>query len=572
MQVSTCWTQESNLHDTLYFLERIASVLCKRAGAVGERIYGLVQKRDFQSLLNFEVKYDEVWDVSELIAVRQALALYQKLEPLEVPGPSKEQVALAAWHAAEESCRQTNNLLRSVSTGSVVLLPRDNLILHKARGILANILGRAPSLGALAPRFGPGSTATVKKSRAAIPVKLGEQPSCSLEFLSSGMTSELFCFSPHWLDCHGNGEFMKLDDLDYVYDTVDVVVETGRLEFVPKNAKTYRAIDKQPTMNTLWQSAIGDYMAGLLRRRGIDLKDQSVNKKRACQGSLDGLTATIDLSSASDTISYELVKALLPDDWFSLLRSTRCGVTTHANVAYRLEKFCAMGNGFTFPLESVIFYALCKASLPVDLKNREVTVYGDDIICPTGAYDEICRTLNTFGFTVNTKKSFVAGPFRESCGGDYFKGIDIRPYYQKRLISGETLFSMHNFFFENFDEEICALIRKTIPTPLRLYGPTELGDGHLHSHTWPYKRAKRGWGGVFFDSYARQGSDFLSPYYGDYVSPLYCIYVRGSETLFPGVSDTQGMAFKADGRPLWPKPSSSDAYERRRIYTFARPI
>lgn len=54
-------------------------------------------------------------------------------------------------------------------------------------------------------------------------------------------------------------------------------------------------------------------------------------------------------------------------------------------------------------------------------------MYGDDIIIPQYAAALCSDILNEMGFTVNTDKSYLTGPFKESCGGNYFCGVDITP-------------------------------------------------------------------------------------------------------------------------------------------------
>jgi hypothetical protein len=66
-------------------------------------------------------------------------------------------------------------------------------------------------------------------------------------------------------------------------------------------------------------------------------------------------------------------------------------------------------------------------------------VFGDDIIVCREAYDLFCQFLDRLGLRVNLAKSFNQGPFRESCGHDYFKGHDVRGVYLKRLASRQDI-------------------------------------------------------------------------------------------------------------------------------------
>jgi len=85
---------------------------------------------------------------------------------------------------------------------------------------------------------------------------------------------------------------------------------------------------------------------------GVNLRDQSVNQRYALLGSIDGSLATIDLSSASDTVSYALVMSLLPSGWFDLLDLFRSECVEVPGGVIELEKFSSMGNAYTFELRA----------------------------------------------------------------------------------------------------------------------------------------------------------------------------------------------------------------------------
>jgi hypothetical protein len=201
------------------------------------------------------------------------------------------------------------------------------------------------------------------------------------------------------------------------------------VEFVPKNWKTHRTIACEPEGNVPLQLAFDDYAKEILRKWGINLSDQSLNQDLAREGSISGEYATIDLKSASDSVAKSLISWVIPSDWAGYLFRLRCPY-------YRLpdgsrdvyEKFSSMGNGSTFPLETLIFVSACRA-----IGSKAYAVYGDDIILETELVPDLLRLLSFLGFDVNKEKSFTAGPFRESCGGDYFNGIDITPFYLRKL-------------------------------------------------------------------------------------------------------------------------------------------
>jgi len=63
-----------------------------------------------------------------------------------------------------------------------------------------------------------------------------------------------------------------------------------------------------------------------------------------------------------------------------------------------------------------------------------VRVYGDDIIVPVDTLVHVIRYLEAFGLKVNTDKTFGTGKFRESCGGDYYDGVDVTPVRVRRIL------------------------------------------------------------------------------------------------------------------------------------------
>jgi len=199
----------------------------------------------------------------------------------------------------------------------------------------------------LALGFGPGASSTVKIKTTAR-FKLNADPVCSRDAMESVYT-ELWPTIPHYAYLHKGL----------------CRVGMGHLAFVPKSAKTDRSIMIEPLLNTFVQKGIGSYLKGRLLKAGCNLYDQSINNSLARKGSKDGTLATVDLSSASDSIAYSVVLDLLPVDWMNFLTAWRTGhvVYDKKRIDFELEKFSSMGNGFTFELESLIFYtcALCVA-------------------------------------------------------------------------------------------------------------------------------------------------------------------------------------------------------------------
>lgn len=593
MQVPTCWTDALAYGPSLYILETLAQKLCKRDPKRLSNLSRKIEKRQWKAVLAQELKASDFDNSEEFSNARQVQNLFKKLEFLEI-GVDKRANGLLKFFQAELKCKESNALFKGITVGSCSLMTRSvHNKLSVARNHIRRVLGKAPKLAQLNLRLGPGATTSVKKVDAAPCFKFASGLQCSRDLLASGLLPELLREMPHLIDALGETESRL--EIGLVNDPVDgdifevwssdvysVELHHGRLSFVPKNAVTERGIDEQPSLNMMFQLAIGDEMSRRLRLSGLNLRSTAFNRQSARKGSVDGSTATIDLESASDTISYWLVKHLLPAEWFSLLSAARCSTTTWKGEVIELQKFSAMGNGFTFPLESLIFWAL---TLAVSEHPHEVNVYGDDIVCHAYDYESVKDILQICGFTVNTTKSFSSGPFRESCGGDYFMGSNVRSCYPKHLVSGESLFVMHNHFWRKSDMETCEAIKEFIPVELRLYGPDGYGDGHLCSHTWPVVHRKqfdeRGYSGGFFYTYSLEGRSIISPFPGDHVSPLYAIYQKAIVSMFqdydvvPRVDDpvdTSPQLILKHGRPVWSLPGTVDgSVKKRLVYTFDLP-
>jgi len=316
---------------------------------------------------------------------------------------------------AEDLCRQTNNRLREFyknessflegsSEHSILLqVNRMRSYLCKLFGSLETFLDHVPVAG----KVTSGATSTRPRKTSQPYRKIGK---CTP--VTPGTLPLLRAF----LDYSGiNAESWGAK-----------VVNCNRVTVVPKSWKTDRSIAAEPEGNLFFQLAVDDYLKGRLKRRGIDLLDQSRNQQLAELGSLTGSVATVDLSMASDTMSLELIPFLLPLEWSQFLLRLRSPRYKGTFGSGEWEKFSSMGNGFTFPLESAIFWAAAKA-----VRSDTVSVFGDDIIIDSEKFDELRQLLLFLGFSVNTEKTFHKGPFRESCGADFWKGVNVRPFFVK---------------------------------------------------------------------------------------------------------------------------------------------
>lgn len=210
--------------------------------------------------------------------------------------------------------------------------------------------------------------------------------------------------------------------------------ETSELFTVPKKSDIDRVACKEPEGNMLMQRKIGQHISRRLRKYGIDLRDQTRNQKLAKDAVRLGL-ATIDLSSASDSITRSVVFNSLPFEWYSLLDDLRVKETLINDEVHTLQMFSSMGNGFTFELESLIFYAVTKVVARRLAIRGTISVFGDDIIAPCAMVPALTCVFGYLGFILNPKKTHSKGLLRESCGAHYHNGFDVSPFYIRREVA-----------------------------------------------------------------------------------------------------------------------------------------
>lgn len=277
------------------------------------------------------------------------------------------------------------------------------------------------------------------------------------------------------------------------------IVPGNKIITVPKDAFSRRPIAIEPTLNQMLQLGVDSYVRRRLKRFGVDLDDQSKNQSLSRNGatpkSFDRF-ATIDLSSASDTISLRIAKLILPPAWYHYLLELRSPVGDVGGKPIRYLKLSSMGNGYTFAIESLLFSAIAyqamhEAREPWD--HGRVAIYGDDIIVPQHVAARTCDLLRLAGFTVNREKSFLKGPFRESCGKEWFNGFDVTPIYiRHEPVDVRDLFHIHNSILRLGIErgkvtellDLLALIKSWIPTDLQIYGPLSSDCTDAWIHNW----------------------------------------------------------------------------------------
>lgn len=380
----------------------------------------MMRYHEWEQLVNLQcspLQYPTAQDYHRAVSANDFL---RKLEAT-IPGVDPEAAALAKWWEAERDCFKSNRRLYEIlDFGTLSGYPVEDWLLEFIKRVRKNVVSligeHAPSV--FDGRFGPGATVSDPSDRTTVLHKMASIPTLT--------SSALFYLVP-WTGTKWAAACAARGD--------EVSVVRGNSYFtVPKDAKVSRACAKEASLNAYYQLGLGRVMRKRMKLQGINLDlGQDVHRRVACAASLSGEFCTIDLSSASDTICTALVRLAMSPSWAEALEALRSSHTKVGDRWVRLEKFSSMGNGFTFELETAIFAAICMSCSEDIIPGVNMWVYGDDMIVPTAHAQDVIRALEFFGFTTNSRKTFITGPFRESCGGDFYDGVSVRAHYLKEL-------------------------------------------------------------------------------------------------------------------------------------------
>lgn len=220
----------------------------------------------------------------------------------------------------------------------------------------------------------------------------------------------------------------------------------SRLVTVPKSCSALRTITVEPAVNQFSQQALNATLRREIRRchilsRCLNLDSQVPNQQLALEGSRLRNWCTIDLSSASDLMSNELVHAVFANfpRFLEMMQAFRTPDVKLENSVLHLKKYAGMGNATTFPVQSIVFAIIAITAITSSEKfltnekvrnaARCVRVFGDDIIVKTEHYSRVADWIDFCGLKINRGKTFSEGNFRESCGVDAFDGTDVTPAY-----------------------------------------------------------------------------------------------------------------------------------------------
>jgi hypothetical protein len=254
-----------------------------------------------------------------------------------------------------------------------------------------------------------------------------------------------------------------------------------RLFAVPKTLKAPRMIASEPVAHQFIQLGLMKWFRDNMPKPlqlSIDFKNQTSSQEACLEASKTwNQLATVDLSAASDRLSCWVVERVFRSNPSILeaLHACRTRWLTNASGVgepfhMTLRKYAPMGNGTTFPVQSIVYTIIAIACAifehggtvsysRVMREARNVRVFGDDIILPSSAVTSLVAALDHFDLKVNRKKTFAVGPFRESCGMDAYKGVDVTPLYVRDLLLGNTADSVVSWL------DVCKnAARKGLPT------------------------------------------------------------------------------------------------------------
>lgn len=299
-----------------------------------------------------------------------------------------------------------------------------------ARQIVTSVvreIARQGKFKNIIPCHGPG---------AVFPPRIPSQKSAFLTLYRSIVElypyDQFFCGIPSfWMDVmvdNRNGPLSEEDEI------------VANLIAVPKDSRGPRLICVHPA-EAIWiqqgqrqvlEAAIHQFP---LTRGKINFTDQSVNGGLALISSKTRELVTLDLKEASDRMSSELVRYLFGEtvyQWISCSRAVK--VKLLDGRVMPLRKWAPMGNALTFPVQSLVFWALVYASIVSRYGEycNEIYVFGDDILYPVKYHEGVLEGLVSSGLVPNMAKTFRRGLFRESCGVDAYNGKDVTPLRAKK--------------------------------------------------------------------------------------------------------------------------------------------
>lgn len=341
---------------------------------------------------------------------------------------------------------------------------RPKRVLDSDRELASRLLGQCPVADSLTGvKHGPGAVRDGERGR------------------------EKWSWSQHFGEYQTNFYFNDLHELDHYPSRffMSKMRQTCRAITVPKDFRRARviAIESKELM------FVGQGVKSLLYERlnrNSDLQIEFNDQARHRELLKDPEYASLDLSDASDMVSYSLVRKLLPRDWFKLCADLRSKIVFIDGQPVRARAMYTMGNPLCFPIEALVHYVAVRRVVP---PHYRVSVYGDDLIVPRKYATWVMETLIEFGLKPSPSKSCFRTSFVESCGLDLFGGKDVTPAYLRLGTEGVSspldaikLVSFQKHHWERGWQHAALMVSETIlrfvsfpstpyPHPWKMGGP-----------------------------------------------------------------------------------------------------
>jgi hypothetical protein len=325
-------------------------------------------------------------------------------------------------------------------------------LLKRARNVLHRLLAGVNPLD-IKPQHGSGASACK--------LKPWERWTSAPRYVKS--LDDTFCYADYFFAgaCHLCDEYHEMQNWPEEHEL------KARVVLVPKDSRGPRLISCEPREYMYIQQGLMSLMYDRVDHYKaisgqVGFTDQTRNQVLAQLGSFSGRYVTLDLKEASDRVSLALVEYLFPENWVKAFKACRSPITVLPDGReVRMVKFAPMGSALCFPVEALTFWSLCLAAMDVpdsflkklfyvspkgtDIPEQQLTeaqqmclsVFGDDIIVEQPHPEAVVQALECVGLAVNRDKSYDKGPFRESCGHDYFHGSYVSPTRFKHGLEGD---------------------------------------------------------------------------------------------------------------------------------------
>lgn len=405
------------------FASRTASHLPRFLGEMFERIFhqdgSLLPDPDAQCVklvrqvlylfYKYELPYDEIQE-------QQVISDFERTEK----DLSEMSSTFAHWHRGWHSINYKRHL-----TGRLGDLEKDHqitdedrrfIVIREARRLLAQLFESFDPMD-IYPQHGPGVVSTKQR--------------LWTKYDWTNISSRITDLYP--LDAYFMASLGHVCDKHDSFDAIKVTDHSAQVILVPKDSRGPRLISCEPVDFQWIQQGLRKAIYRLVEehwitRFNVFFTDQGPNQRGAFMGSLHGRYATLDLKEASDRVSLDLVRLLFPERLLPYLEAARSTSTVlPSGRKLDLLKYAPMGSALCFPIMALTIWSILTARAP-DADTREsILVYGDDVIVPTAYAGSAIAILEEFGLKINRSKSCTQGLFRESCGVDAFKGVDVTP-------------------------------------------------------------------------------------------------------------------------------------------------